>query len=63
MDENKCTLLHKAAKNGDYERVKLLLYRYNFSPFLRNKWGETPADVASKYKHHEIARMFHIYIA
>lgn len=55
MSVNKRTALHEAAQFGFYEVVKLLL-EHKANPDIRETTtNNTPAELASLHKHHEVS--------
>jgi hypothetical protein len=43
--EKRNTLLHQAVRNNETEAIKAL-FNYDINPFIKNKKGETPLDLA-----------------
>jgi ankyrin repeat protein len=55
-DANYNTLLHYASARGNMSIVKLLLRR-GANPFAINIRGETPSDIARRYKYVKIVEL------
>lgn len=53
QDEAGCTSLHRAAKKGHAEMVRLLLDHHDADRNVKNNIGETPLHLAAKKGHAE----------
>ena len=58
QDVNGMTALHYAVMYEKVEVVKALLAHEKIKPFLKNKYGETPLDIAQETNHAAIIAMF-----
>jgi len=55
MDVSKRTALHEAAQFGHYETAKLLLDHKANLDIRENVNNNTPAELATLHKHHEVS--------